>query len=321
MNAKAPQYVHGLVRLALENERFLESSPQECWDFVERARRFLLDNWTRFDQSPVKVVQKNKKHFRVSVTKHVDFWNRLEIGRWEPNTFKILDSFISAERYYLDIGSWIGPTALYGAQSAKHTYAFEPDPIAYRELEANIHANENTEWVSRMTIHKKAIASSSGRMKLGSRGAGGDSTSSALFSGGNTNWEVEAITLEEFVEAEELQDAKLFIKIDIEGLEYEVMPGLREALGRYDVDLHLSIHPPFLLASLLPGGRNGIGTRILRRLLFVWHQIRLVRSLPFRYLYHSNGREVNVAKEILKAVLVARFVDEVVATNKRWDGA
>jgi FkbM family methyltransferase len=273
------------------------------------------------DPMLVKVIQKNNKHFSVSITKNIDFWESIDSGCWEPNTFKILNDFVSADCYYLDLGAWIGPTALYAAQLAKYTFAFEPDPIAYQELEANVHANKDTEWASRITIYNKGIASSSGTIRLGSRGSGGDSMSSCLFSDGQTNWEVEAITLERLVEAEKLQAEKLFIKMDIEGGEYELVPRLKAAFRQYNAVLFLSIHPHFLMSSLIRSKGNSIGVKILRRLLSAWHNIKLIRSLPFRYLYRSNGQQVNLYVEILKALLRGGFPTEIVATNKRWNNA
>lgn len=285
MNIRDPQYVDGLVKIPM----------------------------------PVKVIQKNKKYFCVSVTKNVNFWESVENGSWESDTFKILDYFLSANCYYLDIGSWIGPTALYAAQLAKHTYAFEPDPIAYQELEVNIRANKNAEWASRLTIYNKAIAPSNGTIKLGSRGDGGDSLSSVLFLDENVNWKVEAVTLEQFVESKKLQDEKLFIKMDIEGGEYEVIPRLKAAFYQYNIVLLLSIHPHLFVNSLIQSKSNNILIKILRRLLFVWYHIKLIRSLPFKYFYRSNGQRENFYVEILKALLIGGFTREIVATNKRWN--
>ena len=245
----------------------------------------------------------------------------MESGAWEPDTFKIFDDFISADTCYLDIGAWIGPTALYAAQLAKRTYAFEPDPLAYQELERNVYANKNTEWASRLTIYDKAIASSSGMIKLGSRGSGGDSASSFLFSSEKTNWEVEAITLEQLVEAEKLQDEKLFVKMDIEGAEYELIPKLQTVFHQYNVVLLLSIHANPFTGSLVRNKGNSIGIKTMRRLIFVWHHIKLVRALRFRYFYRTSGERLNLYREVFKALLRGGFVGEIVATNTKWNSA
>lgn len=318
MNTRKPEYIEGLVRLPLERGPSIDLSPQECWELVKTLRSFLMGNATTFDQPPTVVIKKNNKSFRVILTKWFDWWRKVQDSSWEPNTYKIFDSLVSSDCIYLDIGAWIGPTVLYAAQLAKRAYAFEPDPIAYRELEANVAANKDADWVSRLTIYDKAVAATSGTLKLGSRSRCGDSMSSVLFSGENANWESEAITLEQLIEAEKLQNEKLFIKVDIEGGEYELIPSLKRSLSRYDVDLYLSIHPRFLSESLVKRKGGGIQAKLMRRLLLVRHQVRLLHSLPFRYLYLGNGQRVNIFAQNLKALLTGSFVCEIVATNKKW---
>lgn len=171
-----------------------------------------------------KKIEKNNKCFNVTTSKNLDFWIAVGSGYWEPTTYEIFDGLISDKYCYLDIGAWIGPTALYATQLAKRAYAFELDPIAFQELKQNVAANKNADWASRLVIYNKAIASSSGTLRLGSRGSGGDSMSSVLFVDGETSWDVEAITLAQFIDTEKLQDEKLFLKIDIEGGEYELLP-------------------------------------------------------------------------------------------------
>ncbi|MEY8839315.1 FkbM family methyltransferase, partial [Cribrihabitans sp. XS_ASV171] len=45
---------------------------------------------------------------------HSKFWRKAAAGGWEPETFGVLERHLSAERDYLDIGAWIGPTVMYG---------------------------------------------------------------------------------------------------------------------------------------------------------------------------------------------------------------
>ncbi len=319
MDIGDPRYIDGLVRFPLNDGRSFEMHPQECWQLTEKIRRYLIDNYAKFDPALVKVIQKNKKRFSVAITKNIGFWESVENGSWEPDTFKIFDYFLSADCHYLDIGSWIGPTALYAAQLAKQAYAFEPDPVAYRELEANLRLNKNAEWASRLAIYNEAIASSNGTIKLGSRAGGGDSMTSTLFLDKDVNWEVEAITLEQFIESNKLQNEKLFIKMDIEGAEYDVIPRLKGVFHKHNVTLFLSMHPHLFVSSLVKSKNNNMLTKISRRLRFVWHHFKLIRSLPFKYFYHADGQRENFYVEILKSFLLGGFPREIVATNKRWD--
>jgi len=265
-----------------------------------------------------KTVTKNNKTFNVSITQNIEFWETVESGAWEPTTFRIFDELLSSEYCYLDIGAWIGPTVLYATQLAKRAYAFEPDPIAYRELASNVGANKDADWVTRLDILNQAIASSSGTLKLWSRGSGGDSMSSALVLDGETSWDVEAIKFGQFIEAEKLQGEKLFLKIDIEGGEYELIPKLNWPPNKKDTILYLSIHPHFLFKWLSENRGDGIRAKILRRYLFIKSHITLIKSMPFKYFYRNNGKKVNLHIRTLAALFTGKFVTEIVATNIPW---
>ncbi|CAA6818561.1 MAG: FkbM family methyltransferase [uncultured Thiotrichaceae bacterium] len=323
MNSKKPQYNQGLITIPLENGQSLEVTPQECWRLTEETSAYLFENYGSFDSVPMRVIEKNNKRFNVAITEHVPFWKKVDKGRWEPHTFEIFDDFLSADHICLDIGGWIGPTALYAAQLAKHVYAFEPDPLAYQELEVNVNLNKLAEWSSRLSIYNTAIAAHSGTIRLGSRKRGGDSMSSVLFADRSTSWEIQAITLQQFIEDKQLQHEKLFIKMDIEGGEYELIPSLKQLLSQYNVDLYLSVHPFYLEESQVGGQvqekENSLFKRISQRLAFVKYQVKLLRSLPFKYLYHINGQQLRPYKQILKAIVTGDFTHEIVATNTQWD--
>jgi FkbM family methyltransferase len=255
----------------------------------------------------------------VSITNHIDFWKRLNTGHWEPYTFNIFDHFITADTIFLDIGSWIGPTALYAAQIAKHSYAFEPDPVAFKELENNVSINKDSEWIPKLTIYNKAIASYNGSMKLGNKSSAGNSMSSVLFSDNEISWEVETITLEKFIEDEKLHSNKLFLKVDIEGGEYELIPTLKSTFKNYNITLFLSIHCNFLMNSLKPKDVNeNRYLKIIRRLRFSWYHIKLVRAMPFKYFYRNNGKPINLFAELINVLFLGKFPNEIVATNEKW---
>ena len=311
-------YSAGLVRLRLANGQCIDLSPQECWDVAESARSFLVANSLVFDPPPAKLIRKHDRRFRVVLSSNLEFWKSVEANTWEPDTFKVLDDFISPETYYIDIGAWIGPTMLYGAQLAKHAYAFEPDPIAFRELEVNLSLNKDAAWASSVTLHHEAVAPKSGDLRVGSRHAGGDSMSSSLFSDGQVYWDVRAISFDDIVERYQLRRRKLFVKIDIEGGEYELIPRIKDALARCDVELCLSLHPDFLMGSLFKGTSNSLIVRSLRRMLFFWRHLLVVRSLPFRHCYTIRGEKLNLYRQLVRALLRGDFVREIVVTNRAW---
>ena len=72
---------------------------------------------------------------------HDSVWTEVSNGTWEPATFLVFDKFIDERHSYVDIGSWIGPTLLYGARNARAAYGVEPDLIAYSQLRRNVELN------------------------------------------------------------------------------------------------------------------------------------------------------------------------------------
>lgn len=306
------------IESTLRDGRTLALSPQELVECVDEAHYFLLEHHARFKPALVKKVVKNSKEYNVTLSSNLRFWNELEYGQWEPGTFKVFDRYVSASCVYIDIGAWIGPTAFYCAQVARLSYAFEPDPVAFKELEQNFQANRERDWISRLTVYNAAIASASGTIQLGSREGGGDSMSSVLFSDEHTSWEVKAIRLQDFIKHNGLEDRELFIKMDIEGGEYDLIPTLKEVFLQENCHLYLSLHPHFLMRSIGKNVRIPFLGGLVGRLVFVYRHIKIFQSLPYRYFYTSEGQPLRPLKELLKALLIGRVKTELVATNKKW---
>lgn len=212
-----------------------------------------------------RLVSRNGISFCVKKTpRYESFWNGFADGSWEPETLAIFDEYIRPEDTFFDIGSWIGPTALYAAATAKRVICVEPDPIAAAELRANIAANPSL--ASRITIIEAAVSRRPGTLRLGSRQEGGDSTSSLLFPDGMTIWNVPSITPAALLA--QAPDEPIFIKMDIEGGEYFVLPDAAWARG--DATMLVSMHPrflrqsqPFLSAAALLGRATML--RLVRR--------------------------------------------------------
>ncbi len=222
-------------------------------------KKFLGKRGTDFvrsikDAHPKKMsIYKNDKHFTVDSTKlrSYKFWKGYVNGDWEPGTFKIFDRFLNKNCSYIDIGSYIGPTVLYASQLAKHCYAIEPDPIAFQELKNNIELNDHLK--SYITLSKYCISDSVGTTKLfapGRRledGGGSGSTLLPCAAGGFVNghplnfWDVETTTVQQFIQSLSITDCN-FIKIDIEGAEFDVIPSMSDYLKNEKPTLFIEIH-------------------------------------------------------------------------------
>ncbi len=172
---------------------------------------------------------------------HSKFWRKASAGDWEPETFAVLDEYLTPGSDYLDIGAWIGPTVLYGARKARHVWCFEPDPTAYRHLAWNLDLND----IHNVSAFGVALSDQFGVARMASlRGEPGDSTSSLLHDGAHGS---DALTIawDQFEAVNDLSGVSL-VKMDIEGAEFFVLPTLLSWLEKVRPALYLSLHSPLL---------------------------------------------------------------------------
>ncbi len=173
---------------------------------------------------------------------HEWFWKIFADGSWEPSTFRIFDQFLVKDRPMLDIGAWIGPTALYAADKASKVFAFEPDTVAYRSLVMNIELNR----LQNIIPYPIAVADKWKGIDFGPRTGYGDSMSSQLWGKGGDH-QVAAASFESLITA--IKPG--FVKIDIEGGEKFIfekawcMP-----FEESNPTIHLSLHTPWHLDDL-----------------------------------------------------------------------
>ena len=174
---------------------------------------------------------------------HIGFWREVGRGRWEPHTYTIMKRFLNADSVYCDVGAWIGPTVIYAARICKQVVCFEPDPTAYRYLRWNIELNE----LLNVTSFSIALADRTAIQRMASRGGKlGDSLTSLVNDNREDNGiDVLTLTWDAFIDLSKI-DRIDFLKIDIEGGEFALLPTLRDYLSRHKPIVHLSTHAPFL---------------------------------------------------------------------------
>ncbi len=168
-------------------------------------------------------------------TGHEWFWPGFADGSWEPTTFQAFDKILAPDSTMLDIGAWIGPTALYAARRCKEVFAFEPDPTAFASLIQNLNLNK----VENVTPYPVAVSTAFKAIPFGPKTGYGDSMSSQIWAKDDTK--VAAISFTALLN--ELRPD--FVKIDIEGGEKFLFEGNPFALHR--PTLHLSLHTPSFL--------------------------------------------------------------------------
>jgi FkbM family methyltransferase len=176
---------------------------------------------------------------------HIGFWRKVSKGRWEPNTFKIFSTFLNKNINYCDIGAWIGPTVIYAASICKKVVCFEPDPIAFKYLIWNIEVNNLT------NIFPLNIALSNNNfsiLKMGSRGLGNSMTS--LLNADKQEYTIDVLSMmwQSWCDIYG-SDLFHFIKVDIEGGEFDLLPTMTDYLAKNKPIVYLSTHPQILTAK------------------------------------------------------------------------
>lgn len=305
-----------LINIKIDENYSLKFRPQELLDLTDQSYHFLLNNKDKFT-SLVKKVEKNSLSFKVTFTNNLSFWKDLEDNIWEPETFQVFDRFLNDETYYFDIGAWIGPTVLYCAQKTKKAFAFEPDPSAFRELKANYNANTGAKWYNDVEIFNAAISDKPGKIRIGNEKSFGNSNSSILFADEKLSVEVDSISLINFIKEQKLIDKKLFLKIDIEGGEFLILPKIKDFLKELDVTIYLSVHSVFI-NSFRNKNLNEFIKFPFNHASFVYRHYKLLNALPFKNIYNAHGKKLNKGRELLKALFLERFPAEIVLTNENW---
>ena len=166
-----------------------------------------------------------------------DFWNW---DWWESHTYKVLESFLDKDHSYIDVGTHLGQTVLFGAKLAKACYAIEPDPESLRITNKNIKLND----ISNVNLIPKALGGDHENIKLGCPNTCpdlGSSRTSHFFSEESNSFEVESISLPFLIKNEKIDDLN-FIKIDVEGMEDVII----ENASDIKVPIFIEVHTPWL---------------------------------------------------------------------------
>jgi FkbM family methyltransferase len=165
------------------------------------------------------------------------FWEWAASGTWEPYTFATLAKYLPLHKTYLDVGAWIGPTALYASRFCNRIIAIEPDLVAYQTLRENAALNGN---VIR-AMYPVALMDYDGTVLLGSEEMGNSMTRLSAAHPGCAVAEVLCETISTFVDDLEVE-RPIFIKMDAEGAEEFILRD-KAFFEKHKPTLYLSLHP------------------------------------------------------------------------------
>lgn len=203
------------------------------------------------------------------------FWQRLADGGWEPETVEAIERLVPPGGVFVDIGGWIGPTALVGAAVGARVYSFEPDPNASSAFHR--HLELNSELAKRITLFPEAVGVRSGRARISAQALGDSMASLARRRGQSAEIQVRAISE---IAAQPWWREAVLVKIDIEGGEYELIPTMAPYLRDDMPALMLSTHVDYISDLVAEHGHFSRVSKALRLLphpKLVWY-LRFYRT-------------------------------------------
>ena len=166
------------------------------------------------------------------------FWPEFA-GGWEPQPANFFERYIDPEREYLDIGGWVGPTAMLAtACGARHCTIVEPNPANFFNI---LVTQFNNNLLDRWTLVNACVSSEIGRAIIGPiEGISRKSSATNIMNPDKGGAEIISFKLLDLLD----RDYSL-VKIDIEGAECFIIKDMLE-IAKSDTVVWFSIHPPFV---------------------------------------------------------------------------
>jgi len=137
----------------------------------------------------------------------------------------------------IEIGAQIGFLTIPVAKKAKRVYAYEPVPENFEMLNKNVNLNNLQD---KIFTRKVAIGSKNGEITIyiSDKNTGGHS----IYKKGSKKITVPMITLKKIFENEHLKKC-FFMKIDVEGAEYEILYNTPKSILNKIENLYVEYHP------------------------------------------------------------------------------
>lgn len=175
-------------------------------------------------------------------------WSRYYEAEYEPETFKFFHENLSAGQTVLDIGSHIGLFAVVTAKIVGETgrvFSFEPTPFTRNVLEQVVELNGVAKIVE---VRSEAVSSERGSTVFYDTGdAISNANSLVRTERSKTEIPITLISVDEFVAEKGLKVDCM--KIDVEGVELDVLRGARRTILEHRPVVRLGLHPPFIVQN------------------------------------------------------------------------
>tara|TARA_B100000787_G_C16180667_1_gene291600 strand:+ start:671 stop:1465 length:795 start_codon:yes stop_codon:yes gene_type:complete len=195
-------------------------------------------------------VEKMKDNFLISLNENGyqvmghDFWPRLP--NWEPETLEFFKKYLLKGTDYLDIGAWIGPTALLAtALGARKIKAIEPNPINFLHL---VSTQANNGLMQKWSLINACISDTRTPSVIGPiNGILHASSATNIIDRDEDGVEIISLKIKDLLQASENYS---LVKVDIEGAEQYIIDDL-SIFSTCNAAVWLSLHPPFIANKYL----------------------------------------------------------------------
>jgi FkbM family methyltransferase len=155
---------------------------------------------------------------------------------------EIIKKLVTKDDVCLDIGANVGFMTIQLAQLAKHVYAFEPSPDNFKQLE------ENTKHLDNITISDLALSNTIGDdyLHICPKDNGMNRMYKSKWCEGGKTLKVPVSMVDVIFLSSRVIDKINFVKIDVEGLEFQVIEGMMLIIERDHPTIMMEWHPPTL---------------------------------------------------------------------------
>jgi FkbM family methyltransferase len=175
--------------------------------------------------------------FELNLNEHIDF-NIFIFGYFDNTIICLIKQFLNNQTiFFIDVGANIGSISIPVSSMGVQTVAIEPSKLNYEKLLRNAHRNQSNLFTRKIALVSKLVKGREIAL-FSPPGNYGSSSFSPEWNPGLTENLVEFVetcTLDALVEelGPKLIDKFLIVKIDVEGMEFEVLEGSRKTISNY----------------------------------------------------------------------------------------
>jgi len=175
-------------------------------------------------------------------------WSRYYEAEYEPETFRFFREHLKPGGTVLDIGAHIGLFSVVAGRLVGETgkvFAFEPTPFTRGVLSEVVVLNDCADVVE---VRGEAVSSKTGETVFFDTGdIISNANSLVKTERSKTEIPITLISVDEFVKEKAIKVDCL--KIDVEGVEMDVLLGAKETFLEHRPVARLGLHPPFIVQN------------------------------------------------------------------------